>query len=363
MLLRGRHNDEAAWMASIGLGRIAPAYSTRLGAMFCADSLGILREIPSNSVDLVMTSPPFALTRQKEYGNEPVDRYLGWLWPFCLEIQRILKSSGSFVLDIGGSWQAGSPVRSLYHFEVAIALAKEFRLAQEFYWHNPARLPSPAEWVTVRRIRVKDAVNMVWWFAKTDHPKADNRKVLQPYSESMKALLRNGYKAKLRPSGHDISEKFSQDNGGAIPPNLLDIPFDPEEAASIPSNYLPLSNTESNSHYLRVCREKGIKPHPARYPESLVRFFVNFLTDANDLVVDPFGGSNVTGAVCESLGRRWIGSEINADYVEGSAIRFATEPPAAVVEAERSIAPPKTLFGIGGDSESPKAVRRPKRSR
>jgi site-specific DNA-methyltransferase (cytosine-N4-specific) len=218
----------------------------------------------------------------------------------------VLKPTGSFVLDIGGAWTPGAPIRSLYHFEVAIALVRDgFRLAQDFYWHNPARLPSPAEWVTVRRVRVKDAVNMVWWFSKSDDPKADNRKILKPYSESMKSLLRNGYKAKLRPSGHDISENFSKDNGGAIPSNLLSF-----------------ANTESNSAYLRECRKQNIKPHPARYPEALVRFFLNFLTEENDLVIDPFGGSIVTGAACEAMERRWLSTEITADYLDGSKARF-----------------------------------------
>jgi site-specific DNA-methyltransferase (cytosine-N4-specific) len=200
-------------------------------------------------------------------------------------------------------------VRSVYHFELAVRLAREFKLAQEFYWYNPARLPTPAEWVTVRRVRVKDAVNMVWWFGKTEWPKANNRKVLTPYSDSMKGLIRHGYRAKKRPSGHDISTKFQRDNGGAIPPNLIQI-----------------ANTESNSAYLRACKEHGLKPHPARYPEHLVRFFLRFLTDRGDLVLDPFAGSNVTGAVCDEMGRRWLATEIEAKYIEGSKLRFSFGP-------------------------------------
>ncbi|HEV3436445.1 MAG TPA: site-specific DNA-methyltransferase [Gemmata sp.] len=308
MLIRGKYHGSLEWTKSLGLKRLVPFYSTSMGAAFNCDAIELLKAIPSDSVDLVMTSPPFALTRKKEYGNEPVERYLAWFLPFCREINRILKPTGSFVLDIGGAWTPGAPVRSVYHFAVAIELVKEgFRLAQDFYWYNPSRLPSPAEWVTVRRVRVKDAVNMVWWFSKTNDPKADNRKVLQPYSDSMKSLLKNGYKAKLRPSGHDISEKFSRDNGGAIPSNMISI-----------------ANTESNSAYLRACRARGIKPHPARYPEALVRFFLNFLTDENDLVIDPFGGSIVTGAACEAARRRWLATEISSEYLEGSTARFDT---------------------------------------
>lgn len=305
---KGFHN-ELDWCEPYRVESFRPSYSTPHGAMFELDAIELLTTLPSNSVDLVMTSPPFALTRKKEYGNEPLDRYLDWFMPFCLEIKRVLKNDGSFVLDIGGAWMRGLPVRSVYHFELAVRLAREFCLAQEFYWYNPARLPTPAEWVTVRRIRVKDAVNMVWWFGKTEYPKADNRRVLQPYSDSMKALLKNGYKAKKRPSGHDISTKFQKDNGGSIPPNLIQI-----------------ANTESNSLYLRECRARGIKPHPARYPEQLVQFFVDFLTEPDDLVVDPFAGSNVTGAVSERSRRRWFASELESKYIESSMIRFECGP-------------------------------------
>lgn len=319
------------WVDQLGVDHLSAHYSTDLGAALLGDSMEMLRALPSASVDLVMTSPPFALTRKKEYGNEPVERYLEWFTPFCLEIKRVLKPTGSFVLDIGGAWVPGSPVRSVYHFDLAVRLTKEFHLAQEFYWYNPARLPTPAEWVTIRRIRVKDSVNMVWWFGKGAHPKADNRKVLRPYSESMRGLIRNGYKAKKRPSGHDISDAFQRDNGGAIPPNLLEI-----------------ANTESNSHYLRRCKELNIKPHPARYPEALVQFFIDFLTDPDDLVVDPFAGSNVTGAVCQRSMRRWLVSEQRVDYLDGSLARFevAATPPKKEPRARqaRRPAPVQRLF-------------------
>jgi len=297
----------------LGLEGMRPAYTTSLGVAYCADSLTSMQRMPSASIDLVMTSPPFALVRKKEYGNEPIERYLEWFMPFCMEIKRLLKPTGSFVLDIGGSWIPGAPVRSIYHFELAVLLSREFKLAQDFYWYNPAKLPTPAEWVTVRRIRVKDAVNMVWWFSKEDFPKADNRKVLQPYSKSMQDLLRRGYTAKKRPSGHDISDKFQRDNGGSIPSNLLEI-----------------ANTESNSYYLRRCKALDMKPHPARFPESLVKFFVDYLTDEGDLVLDPFAGSNVTGAACEKSGRRWIAMEQDPRYLEGSKARFEDRSAEAV---------------------------------
>jgi site-specific DNA-methyltransferase (cytosine-N4-specific) len=212
------------------------------------------------------------------------------------------------VLDIGGTWNKGVPTKSLYQYQLLIRLAEHFHLAQEFFWYNPAKLPSPAEWVTVRRIRVTDAVNTVWWLSKTEWPKANNKRVLRPYSDAMKSLLENGYKAKLRPSGHDISGKFRKDLGGSIPHNLIQI-----------------ANTESNSIYLRMCKERGLKPHPARFPQALPSFFIEFLTDKADLVVDPFAGSNPTGSAAQELGRRWISMELDPGYVASSRFRFGTQ--------------------------------------
>lgn len=283
---------------------------TELGEIVCGDSINVLAAYESDSIDLIMTSPPFALVRKKDYGNVEADEYVVWFKAFAAVFHRVLKSSGSLVIDIGGAWNKGRPTRNLYHFKLLIMLCEEFgfHLAQEFYWWNPSKLPTPAEWVTVRRVRVKDAVNTVWWLSKSPWPKASNRRVLQPYSASMQELLAKGYRAKKRPSGHDISEKFNVNNGAAIPPNLIAIP-----------------NTESNSFYLRYCEGKGFKPHPARYPAELPEYFIRMLTDPGDLVVDPFAGSCVTGEVCERTGRRWACIELVREYCEAALGRFVRD--------------------------------------
>ena len=288
------------------------SYSTNLGQMFCGDSLEILPALIQQGVraKLIMTSPPFALVKKKEYGNEDAESYVRWFEPFIDLFKQVLEPNGSLVIDIGGAWIKGLPAKSIYQYKLLVKLCESgFYLAQEFYHYNPAKLPTPAEWVTIRRLRVKDAVNNVFWLTLDPFADADNRRVLTEYSDSMKALLKNGYKAKLRPSGHNISTEFGRDNGGAIPPNLLQF-----------------SNTESNSSYMQRCREGNIKPHPARFPLSLPEFFIKFLTRPGDLVLDPMAGSNTTGAAAEQLGRRWIGIEENETYVEGSELRFKTPP-------------------------------------
>ena len=290
-----------------------PLYKTYCGRAYVGDALQLLACLPDESIDLVLTSPPFALQRKKEYGNQEQDEYVDWLLQFGVEVKRVLKETGSFVLDLGGAYRKGRPVRSLHNYRVLVRLCDEqgWNLAEEFFWFNPAKLPSPIEWVNKRKIRAKDAVNTVWWLSKSDFPKADVSQVLTPYSERMKKLLKNQkeyYTPKKRPSGHDISVRFGEDNGGAIPPNLLEI-----------------ANTESNSQYLRYCKMVGVKGHPARFPQKLPEFFIRFLTNKDDVVLDIFAGSNTTGAAAETFGRQWLAFELKQKYLATSAFRFLSD--------------------------------------
>lgn len=287
-----------------------PFYTTDLGEAHVGDSLHLLDFVAPGTIDLVITSPPFALQREKSYGNVDQSVYVDWLFAFCEKVHRVLAPHGSFVLDLGGAYQKGRPVRSLYNYRILIRLCDDlqFRLAEEFFWHNPAKLPSPIEWVNKRKVRAKDSVNTVWWLSKEDFPKADISRVLVPYSERMKKLQKDPaayYTPKLRPSGHAIGRGFATDNGGAIPSNLLQIP-----------------NTESNSQYSQFCKAAGISAHPARFPQKLPAFFIAFLTDPGDVVLDIFAGSNTTGAAAEALGRRWVAFEQEKPYLAASAFRF-----------------------------------------
>jgi site-specific DNA-methyltransferase (cytosine-N4-specific) len=310
-----------------------PYDDRQYGAAYLGDALTLFDSIPNDSINLILTSPPFALTREKEYGNESSEKYVEWFLPFARKIKDKLSDTGSFVLDLGGAYLPGVPARSIYQFEILVALCRQlgFTLAQEFYHYNPSRLPAPAEWVNIRRCRVKDNVNVVWWLSKSANPKADNRKVLKEYSASMKSLLRNGYKAKKRPSGHDISTKFSKDNGGAVPPNVIGLEL------FEPSNLLSIANTESNSLYMRRCREENIAPHPARFPVFFAEYFIKFLTDEGDIVLDPFAGSNSTGFAANSHQRRWISFELSEEYLRGSKLRFEATESAKGMPVTRSL--------------------------
>lgn len=295
-----------------------PYYKTEYGITFLADSLEVLKDIPGNSVNLVITSPPYALHFKKEYGNPNKSDYVKWFLPFAEQIRRVLTDDGSFVLNIGGSYNKGQPTKSLYHFKLLISLVEEigFYLAQECFWYNPAKMPMPAEWVTVRRIRIKESVEYVWWFSKTPHPKANNTKVLKPYSEDMIRLSKRKLRETVRPSGHVIRSSFKDiDSGGAIPSNVI-------EENGMAENMLKFGNNTANDKYTLRCKGAGCKMHPARFPAALPEFFIKFLTDSNDIIVDPFAGSNVTGFVAERLQRKWITIECEKQYLEASKFRF-----------------------------------------
>ncbi|HEY2589557.1 MAG TPA: site-specific DNA-methyltransferase [Tepidisphaeraceae bacterium] len=299
------------------LGDLDPYYETDLGMAVLGDSLEVLRKLPDKSVSLVLTSPPYALHFKKEYGNKDKHEYVDWMLPFAREIRRVLKDDGSFVLNIGGSYNKGTPTRSIYHFKLLVALVEDvgFHFAQECFWYNPAKMPMPAEWVTVRRVRIKDSVEYVWWLSRTPHPKADNRKVLRAYSKDMIRLNQRKLRETVRPGGYVIKESFAEVNtGGSIPPNVID--------DETPVDMLKFGNNAANDRYTLKCKEAGIKIHPARFPAALPDFFIRLLTEPDDIVVDPFAGSNTLGMVAEKLGRRWVAIEMEEEYLRASKFRF-----------------------------------------
>lgn len=293
--------------------RIGMAYSTRHGRMYCALAEEFLASTAAEKyrgkIQLLLTSPPFPLNRKKKYGNLTGSEYKEWLAEFATSFRKMLTPNGSIVLELGNAWEPGRPIMSTLALEALLAFRTKggLHLIQQFVAHNPARLPSPAQWVNVERIRVKDSFTHLWWLAASDRPYANNRSVLNSYSDSMKELLKSQkYNSGKRPSGHKVGKKsFLKNNGG-----------------SIPSNVLSFSNTSSTDQYQEHCRSNDINVHPARMQTGVVEFFVKFLTQPGDLVFDPFAGSNTTGAAAETLGRKWISVEARLDYIRGSRGRF-----------------------------------------
>jgi|SRR5215213_218587 len=294
------------------------AHKTLLGRSISGKA-EIVLELPryakklNNKVDLIFTSPPFPLNTKKRYGNQQGDAYIDWLADFAPLFKKLLAPNGSIVLELGNAWEPGKPVMSTLALKALLAFLERggFTLCQQFVWYNPARLPTPAQWVNIERIRVKDSYTHLWWMALSDRPYADNRQVLTKYSESMLKLLKTQrYNDGKRPSQHNIGKKsFLKNNNGAIPSNLITI-----------------ANTQASSSYLKYCRDRSLSPHPARMPPALAEFFIKFLTRPKMLVLDPFAGSNTTGAAAESLGRRWLAIEPTESYLLGSRGRFIGSP-------------------------------------
>lgn len=293
--------------------KIKAAYSTSLGKCLQGNVEDIINEKSfqkyKGKVNLIFTSPPFPLNRKKKYGNLKGKQYVDWLTKITTSLKDYLADDGSLVIEIGNSWEENEPVMSTLPLKTLLAIKTKgkFKLCQQFVWFNTAKLPSPAQWVNIERTRVKDSFTTIWWLSKTAKPKANNKNVLEVYSQSMKRLLKTKkYNSGRRPSEHDIGEKsFLTNNGG-----------------SIPSNVLIAANTASNSNYLNGCKENGITPHPARMPNFIAEFFIKFLTDKNDLVLDPFSGSNTTGEISESLKRKWLSIEVDENYINGSKLKF-----------------------------------------
>lgn len=307
-------------------------FKNERGISYHGDSLELIKSTKfqkkyKGKIDLIFTSPPFNLISKKKYGNKNGQEYIDWLTEFSQPLTNLLTEKGSIVIEMGNSYEKGEPTFSTIPLESLLSFKNKSNLylCQEFICHNPSRLPSPAEWVTVKRIRVKDSYTRVWWLSKTPYPKSDNKKILKEYSSSMRKKLQNGtINTGTRPSGHNITESFYKNNGGSISPNFLEMSHGEYLFENL-ENTLSIPNSDNQSEYNSFCRNNNLEPHPARIQPELIEFFVRFLTDERDLVFDPFGGSNTTGLVSEKLDRKWVSSDKSLDYIKGSLIRFFSE--------------------------------------
>ena len=294
------------------------------GDFYNNDSLMVIKDQRfirkyKGKIDLVFTSPPFPLLTAKKYGNEKGQKYIDWFAKFAKPLRNILTKKGSIVIEIGNSWTPGYPTYSLIEIKALMKFMEvgSFKLCQKFVWHNPAKLPGPAEWVTKYRERVKDSFTEIWWFSKTERPNADNREVLSEYSKGMLKLLeRQKYNSGKRATGHNINKKsFLKKNKGAIPPNIFAKSLYEKENFG---NFLPISNTNNVNNYREYCLKNNLTAHPARMPQDIVEFFIKFLTKEKSIILDPFAGSNTTGYVASKLKRKWISIEKDIDYINGS---------------------------------------------
>lgn len=281
---------------------------------FCEDVLRSksFRKQYLGKIKLIFTSPPFPLNKKKKYGNLLGEEYVEWLSEFGPLFAEYLTPNGSIVMELGNAWEQGSPTQSTLPYEALLGFLNtgKLKLCQEIIYHNPATLPTPAQWVTIERIRLKNSTSKLWWMARTAKPDADNRRILKPYSKSMVELLKRGkYNHGKRPSEHRVSEKgFLKEHPGAIRPNLIQV-----------------SNTGNYSAYQSFCNDRNISLHPARMPDKVAELFIEFLTREDEIVLDPFSGSNTTGVTADRLKRNWISIEAKPDYAASGVSWFNTK--------------------------------------
>ncbi len=308
LTLKGKHA-----LTAIRSGKMAIAFTTEHGMALWGDCTDLSRFF-KREVDLIMTSPPYKLQIEREYGNVRSER--AYLDQFLRHAERWLEmlrtNSSSIVINLGDVWNHQEASLSLYKERLLLELNDKLglKLCQRLEWFNPAKPAAPIWWVAKHRNRVKPSLETIWWLSQEPNlVPADNRRVLESYLQSTHKLIANGgmKHTAYRPSGHRVrAGAFSEDQGGRIPHNLI------------------VSGPEgSNSSYCRQCRDNAIPIHPARWPQAIPSFFINLLIeDKEQLTADPFFGSGMTGYAAEQHGSKWVGSERILEYLQGAKFRF-----------------------------------------
>lgn len=274
----------------------------------------VITEFPDNSIDLIMTSPPYADLRA--YGNNEMkihpDEYISWFIPKAIEFKRVLKDTGSFVLNISDKVVHGK--QHTFAFELVIALTKEvgFYFVRDYIWHNTSAPPNI--YSTGKYGRTKKSHEYCFWFSKSNNWYFNMIPIRKPYSHDMLKYLQGRGKGNRdynkRPSTHSFDcEKTWKDNGGSDPGSVISI-----------------GNTGRNDNFFNLCKLKGVN-HPARFPERLAEFFILSGTKENDIVLDPFCGSGTTMISAQRNRRKWIGIDINQDFCELAYSRLYLEFP------------------------------------
>jgi len=299
-------------LANNQTGIVFTIWETELGQVLWGTAEKASAVIEPGVVDLIYTSPPYPLLQPKEYGNLNSSDWLKWMGDLSELWSGLLANTGSLVVNIGSISQAGKPFKDPYaaRFQLDLIDRLGLHLVDEHYWHNPAKLPSPVQWVSVQKKRLKNTVEHVLWFAKSDQFKSNNDNVREAESPHTtryrKNALASGKGLGKRPGGSVAGKGFLKSNGTAIP-SVLQVQ----------------SHEGPHSRYRRACKTAGIKPHPAISPLALPDRFIRLTTEPGDLVYDPMAGSLATCYAAELLGRKWIGSEPSAHYIAGGTLRFS----------------------------------------
>ncbi|MFA6467929.1 MAG: site-specific DNA-methyltransferase [Bacteroidota bacterium] len=252
--------------------------------LFLGDAKEELKKIPSNSVDLIFTSPPYADQRKNTYGGVSHDKYVEWFLPISEQLLRVLKPTGTFVLNIKEKVVSGE--RSTYVMELVIAMRKQGWLwTEEFIWHKKNSFPG--KWPN----RFRDSWEHLLQFNKDKKFNMYQDTVMVPMGDWAKVRLKNLSETDKKRDNSKVGSGFGKKISNWI-----------NREKAYPTNVLHLA-TECNN-----------KNHSAAFPEELPEWFIKLFTKENDIVLDPFAGSGTTNIVANRMGRKTIGIEIMPEY-------------------------------------------------
>lgn len=288
-------------------------FSTDLGIAILGTCEHVFSHIDA-PISLVITSPPYPLAKPRAYGGPSEAVYVDWICKTLEPVIRAMAPGASLCLNISNDvFVAGQPARSMYVERVLLALHDRLglELMDRLVWHNPSKPPGPVQWASKSRVQLNVSYEPVFWL--TNDPsriRSNNQRVLQTHTERHLRLIEKG--------GETRSSSFS-DGAYNVHPGRFGKPTE----GRIPRNVLTFGHSCADQReYKKNARSLGLPAHGAPMPLSLASFLVEFLSEPEDLVVDPFGGSFTTAKAAERLGRRWLSSEVMLEYVIGGATRF-----------------------------------------
>ncbi|MBN2088767.1 site-specific DNA-methyltransferase [candidate division KSB1 bacterium] len=250
------------------------------------DSKEILKKIPDNTVDLIFTSPPYADRRKDTYGGISPEKYVEWFMPISEQLLRILKPTGTFVLNIKELTANGE--RHTYVIELILEMRKQGWLwTEEFIWHK--KNSYPGKWPN----RFRDAWERLLQFNKNRKFNMFQERVMVQVGDWAKNRLRNLSEADKRRDNSRVGSGFGKNISNWVDRNMV-----------YPDNVLHLAT------------ECGNKNHSAAFPDALPEWFIKLFTNPGDVVMDPFMGSGTTVVVAKRMDRSAIGIEIVPEYLK-----------------------------------------------
>lgn len=297
-------------------GRVLVAFSTELGVALWASAESVFQRLDEPIV-LCLTSPPYALANPRAYGNPPASVWVDWICTHLEPIVRNLVEGGSIVLNIGQDvFEPGSPARTLLNERLLIALHDRLGLSRcdTIIWHNPTKPPGPLRWASLTRQQLNVAYEPVYVLTNSPkHWRADNRRVLQEHTERHLNYMHAGGATTSASYGDGAYRRrpgaFGAVTKGKIPRNVLEIAH----------------RCSYNQMLRREAQAQGLPMHGATMPLKLARFFVDYLTEPGDMVVDLFGGWLKTAKAAQDAKRRWLATELHAELLLGAANGFRDE--------------------------------------